>query len=647
MERRRVLVAIVVALVAVVTVRWTQSTEDIRNVVIGCHEEALVGVVVGAGPVGLAAAIDLEKRGFRVYLIEKRSENDFASRHQFLDLNPRSQEYLSELGLAAELRAKSCLDDGENGTQWASVSISTLQRLLLSMFTGTRCFSSHITEIRTVHGSKAEIHVNNSELCPSPMLPDVLIVADGVLHDGTAHKAGFDNPINTSYCQDFAVVTTLQSPHADAPCFSETKGSAIIDGVELEYRRLGWPGMSYLGLRRTDKTALVQNTIVSKAIALLLNEDSTGHPVNISVSFRESVVRMLGRTMVTVQGDSARRAHFFTGRGLNSGFEGLRIFFQYCKVTDVELALLEKINSESLMVSEEVFKSGCNHGSDRYWIVSEPQAAPPKLSQCSPVKSSAPRWVQLSGSNLHQNRSFNVWMNGICLDSDKFPYSSDQVGFLLPSDSPIGLIDIKVETTYGVSNSLSFEVVSFSGSDTAALVPVVTVIRTRGFAPAFLYVSGEHLCDMGSVVTKSVFVHHSGQSHYSEGNVCYDNGSMGIYLPPFPDGDVKITLETAYGKSNPWVYTVYSPSSPVLKEVSCHSEKTWIYLRGQNFTREMQARLESHLQRFVVDSVHVYNTEQAAFRPPEYFPQNFSLFLAPKGSDWPTKPYFVQCNGAH
>lgn len=81
--------------------------------------------VIGAGPIGLAAALLLKKNGFLPVVIEKNSALTNFERKQVLGLEERSYKFLTELGLAENLFT--------NNEGWYYIRINSLQEALYNI----------------------------------------------------------------------------------------------------------------------------------------------------------------------------------------------------------------------------------------------------------------------------------------------------------------------------------------------------------------------------------------------------------------------------------------------------------------------------------------------------------------------------------
>src|SRR5882724_9826971 len=64
--------------------------------------ESVPVLIIGGGPIGLALAADLGRRGIDVLLIERRDERLGPAR--MLEVGVRSMEFCRQLGIAAEVR---------------------------------------------------------------------------------------------------------------------------------------------------------------------------------------------------------------------------------------------------------------------------------------------------------------------------------------------------------------------------------------------------------------------------------------------------------------------------------------------------------------------------------------------------------------
>ena len=70
-------------------------------------------LIIGAGPVGLIAALSLAQRGVHTVIVEEEIE---ATKWPKMDItNCRSMEILKRLGLADELRSKGILKHSSSG----------------------------------------------------------------------------------------------------------------------------------------------------------------------------------------------------------------------------------------------------------------------------------------------------------------------------------------------------------------------------------------------------------------------------------------------------------------------------------------------------------------------------------------------------
>lgn len=343
-------------------------------------------LVVGAGPVGLLSALWFAKQGYRIVCIEQYGRRPkpevgknkhFKERHQQIGLNEESLNLLRSIDMQIweSLKLKGCVDGS-----WMNIPIYLLQGILVSRLKRYRnvkiLFETKINRVNTVDsnsncqillGSATNQKDNNSlsesqwskSSTPSKIYdvrPRLVIVADGKSNGGVSETFfGFScaYTINES---TYGLVGMIRRPiPCPAICLKNYSSNEYVSQSHPEYgplyfRLLGSYQERYIALglvnpqRRNDFLNLPEGTIVN-----LLLEAHNKHktplepeitrlteysrePITMVLGYRPQTLKILqnSTTIVTVQGDAARKTSFFSGSALNTGYKSLKELFEFC-----------------------------------------------------------------------------------------------------------------------------------------------------------------------------------------------------------------------------------------------------------------------------------------------------------------------------
>ena len=127
-------------------------------------------LVVGAGPVGLTLALELDRRGIKTLLVER---NDSTTQHPKMDItNCRSMELYRRIGIADELRAHAVPADHPMKVSWATGAAGWE----LAAFEYDSVDRAHERIAKTTDGSLAlEPSMRVSQIILEPALRDILL----------------------------------------------------------------------------------------------------------------------------------------------------------------------------------------------------------------------------------------------------------------------------------------------------------------------------------------------------------------------------------------------------------------------------------------------------------------------------------------
>lgn len=383
---------------------WTPSTKT-QNIDV---------LIIGAGPVGLVAALWFLQKGYSVVIIEKyanpkgvlqgsQGRKCFNERHQQVGLNPESLDFIQKLnpGIIKEIKRDGCPDPpiasgrnspAEAGT-WLNIAIYNLQNIIYTELITYKKFlflcDSQIESVTTINPAKpARVIVSRFDDVYS-FYPEFVVVCDGRHKDGCANQFFHFGPASQVTLSSLGIIGMIRRDSIQTICYKNHSFENYKTPIgEVHVRLLGSNRERYIALGAIDDTSKINmekltpqeiKQILLKVFQELKDSEEpqietfseiSKTPIQIVLDYRKETIKIFegSNTIVTIEGDAARKTTFFSGSGLNSAYKALGQLFSFCDtyaelifrshdLLHIDEALLEK-DQASLQVSMELLRKG-------------------------------------------------------------------------------------------------------------------------------------------------------------------------------------------------------------------------------------------------------------------------------------------------
>lgn len=451
-------------------------------------------LIIGGGPVGLATALWFVKRNYNVVLIEQygeiksSSKRAFNERRQQVGLNSESLSFLKDLDVIVwgEIKRKGCPDE-----DWINISIYILQNILIKEIRNYKnvivLFNTMIESVNCTNPKNNCRTILISDMSIIGISPKIIVIADGRHDDkGTARQFfGFSaaSKVQLSTYGIVGMTEKILNDEKGSICLKNYSSNNYISEIRpdlgsMYIRLLGNMKERYIALGLGDNQNLENfKNLNSPQIKILLVEaynlkrdkamgepeivendfsDFSKTPIPIILDYRKETIKLLegSSTIVSIEGDAARKTTFFSGSGLNSGYKALQKLFNFCHenkslifdqagnqdnpnyLLTIDQKLLEK-DQDCMHISLELLIKGINYighkdEGQRKGILGL-SSDDPNIYSISPEEGEVPWFIHINGDNLVSEGgraptcTFE-WNNGISSTSNVIVYSSKMIG---------------------------------------------------------------------------------------------------------------------------------------------------------------------------------------------------------------------------
>jgi 2-polyprenyl-6-methoxyphenol hydroxylase-like FAD-dependent oxidoreductase len=429
-------------------------------------------LVIGGGPVGLAAALWFGKGPYKVVLIEQYGETKtetqraFNERRQQVGINPKSLKFLRKLNVVVwgNIKTQGCMQN-----DWINIPICTLQDIFCKEIKTHNnvkiLYNTHVESVNSFNAKhNARVIVIENDIEVYVFYPELIVIADGKHDDkGTARR--FFNFCKASkvHFSTYGIIGIIkrdkdQYRDRSSICLANHSSNSYISELypnlgAMHIRLLGSIQERYiaLGVANNKDSEGFKNLSASQIHELLKEaynkmrdknmgepefvgfDECSKSPIPISLDYRKETIKLLdgSTTIASVEGDAARKTTFFSGSGLNSGFEGLSKLFEFCEenkglifssigdadhLLNLDQRLLEK-DAASMKISLRLLIKGSNFISGYDYAETSSIAKSksidsnseshiykePKIYQISPTKGEVSSHIYIKGDNLIGN----------------------------------------------------------------------------------------------------------------------------------------------------------------------------------------------------------------------------------------------------
>ena len=454
-------------------------------------------LIIGSGPIGLTATLWFIKNGYKVILTEQHGEvkssnrRAFNERHQQVGLDADTVKFLKDLDIIiwGEIKRKGCVD-----ADWINIPIYILQNILIKEIrTYKNAKILFDTKIESVNcfdpKSNCRIFLINDTIPTSTIYglsPRLVVIADGRHDDKGAAKQFFNfSSACRVHLSTYGIVGMLERNVSDESGSICLKNFSSDSYLSESHSELGHMYIRLLGNMKERYVALglgdaqdAENFLAlnSNQIRFLLVEaynqkrdramgepeignndfsECSRTPIPIILDYRKETIKLLegSSTIVSIEGDAARKTTFFSGSGLNSGYKALLKLFNFCRengslifdnlgdpnsLLTIDQKLLEK-DQDCMHISLQLLIKGLNyirskeHSSESASLIDDE----PIIHSISPTEGEVPWFIHINGSNLigvggKPPTCIFEWDNGIFTTNDIIVYDNNTIGVRIP-----------------------------------------------------------------------------------------------------------------------------------------------------------------------------------------------------------------------